>query len=75
MARVPVRGVIPVFTLLIKISAVNAQCLTNKVCDYNDLILERKLDFLSVSETWLKHTDLNVHFEYSIGQIATSLLV
>ena len=51
------QGVIPVFTLLINICVVNAQSLRNKVCDYNDLILERKLDFLFVSESWLKHTD------------------
>ena len=51
------QGVIPVFTLLINICVVNAQSLRNKVCDYNDLILKRKLDFLFVSESWLKHTD------------------
>ena len=51
------QGVIPVFALLINICVVDAQSLRNKVCDFNNLILERKLDFLFVSESWLKHTD------------------
>ena len=48
---------IPVFSLLINICVINAQSLRNKVCDFNDLIIDRELDFLIVSESWLKPTD------------------
>ena len=53
---------IPVFTLLINICVIiicviNAQSLRNEVCDYNDLIIDRELDFLIVSKSWLKPTD------------------
>ena len=57
MAGVDIQTVIPVFSLLINICVINAQSLRNKVCDFNDLILDRKLDFLIVSESWLKPSD------------------
>ena len=47
----------PVFSILLSLCVVNAQSLRNKVCDFHDLLLERNLDFLLVSESWLKPSD------------------
>ena len=57
MARVDIQTIIPVLSLLINICVITAKSLRNKVCDFNDLILDRKLDLLIVSESWLKPTD------------------
>ena len=48
---------LPVFSILLSLCVVNAQSLRNKVCDFHDLLLERNLDFLLVSESWLKPSD------------------
>lgn len=48
---------LPVFSILLSLCVVNAQSLRNKVCDFHDLLLERNLDFLLVSESMLKPSD------------------
>ena len=43
--------------LLLNIAVINAQSIRPKVCDLNDVITERQLDLLIITETWIKSTD------------------
>ena len=58
-------SIIPTLSLLLNFCVLNAQSLRNKVSDLNDLITERKLDILVVTESWLKPSDPEYYHKVS----------
>ena len=50
-------SIVPLVNFLLNFCVLNAQSIRNKVSDLNDLIIERKLDVLVITESWLKMSD------------------
>ena len=51
-------SIVPLVNFLMNFRVLNAQSIRNKVSEVNDLIIERKLDVLVITESWLKMSDL-----------------
>ena len=52
---------VTVFSHVFQMCVLNIQSARNKVGDLNDIMVERNLDFMVITEFWLKPTDADYH--------------
>ena len=58
---------VTVFSDLLQLCVINIQSIRNNLGDINDISFERNLDFMLLTEFWMKPTDADYHFQ--IGYI------
>ena len=58
---------VTVFSYLLQLCVINIQNIRNKVGEFNDMLFERNLDFMLLTEFWMEPTDADYHFQ--VGKI------
>ena len=52
-----------IFKLVLEACVLNAQSICNKVCDLHDIVSERHLDIMVMTESWLKPEHPDYHLK------------